>query len=57
MITHIPDGLTCCSCVHALEKCNHLDFKSMRVIGTDKKDGTKTVKCTEFERPEEDDKG
>jgi hypothetical protein len=42
--------LTCCSCVHALEKCNHLDFKAMRVIDTDKKDGMKTVKCTEFER-------
>jgi hypothetical protein len=23
----------------------------MRVIDTDKKDGMKTVKCTEFERP------
>jgi len=55
MITHIPDGLMCCSCVNALERCDHLDFKSMRVIKTDKTDGLKTVKCTSFERKPKDE--
>lgn len=48
--SHIPDGLMCCGCIHALEKCNHLPFASMRVIETDKKDGTKVVKCTQYEK-------
>jgi hypothetical protein len=46
--THIPRGFMCCECVHALHKCNHLDFTKMQVIGTFKDDGTKEVKCTQF---------
>lgn len=49
MITHIPNGLACCGCVHALEKCNNLDFTRMRVIDVDKTDGTKIVKCSNHE--------
>ena len=48
--THIPHGFTCCSCIHAGELCYHLDFKSMRVIDTDKNDETKIVKCDNFRR-------
>jgi hypothetical protein len=42
----------CCECVHALRKCNQLDFTKMQVIGTFKDDGTKEVKCNEFTREE-----
>lgn len=53
--THIPRGFMCCECKHALRKCNQLDFTKMQVIGTFKDDGTKEVRCNEFDRKEKDD--
>ena len=44
----IPRGFMCCNCKYALEKCNHLEFHKMKVIGKFK-DGYKEVKCNNFE--------
>lgn len=43
----------CCECKHALEKCNHLQFHKMQVIGKFK-DGYKEVKYSEFDKEGED---
>lgn len=48
--THIPRGFMCCECKHADRKCNQLDFTKMQVIGVFKDDGTKEVKCIEFDK-------
>lgn len=49
VITHIPNGEMCIGCVHALRKCNHLDFTAMQVI--DKKDKQyPVVKCTDYKK-------
>jgi hypothetical protein len=46
---HIPNGEMCIGCVHALRKCNHLNFPQMPVI--DKKDPHyPIVKCVEYTR-------
>lgn len=44
----IPRGFMCCNCKYALDKCNHLEFHKMKVIGKFK-DGYKEVKCNNFE--------
>lgn len=51
--THIPDGMMCFNCTHALRKCNHLPFTTMRIIGIDKHDKTKVVRCTDYEKRKE----
>ena len=48
--THIPRGFMCITCKHKLRKCNHLDFTKMQVIGIFKEDGTKEVKCSDYEK-------
>lgn len=48
--THIPRGFMCCECKHADRKCSQLDFTKMQVIGVFKDDGTKEVKCVEFDK-------
>lgn len=48
-VVYIPHVIACYSCIHAYEKCNHLDFSSMRVIASDTKDPGveyKIVKCS-----------
>lgn len=47
LATHIPRGFMCCDCKYALDKCSHLDFTKMKVIGTFKEDGVKEVSCTQ----------
>lgn len=47
----IPRGFMCCECKYALEKCNHLEFDKMPVIGKFK-DGYKEVKCNKFSKGE-----
>jgi len=49
--THIPNGLMCCGCTKALDKCNHLEFNKMPVI--DKRDKEfPVVKCTQYIKKE-----
>jgi hypothetical protein len=39
----------CIGCIHALRKCNHLDFTKLQVI--DKKDKQyPIVKCTDYKK-------
>lgn len=54
--THIPRGFICCECKYAHDKCNHLDFTKMKVIGTFKEDGIKEVKCSNFLKGNKDAK-
>lgn len=49
-IQFIPRGFMCMTCEHKYRKCNHLDFTKMQVIGVFKDDGTKEVKCTDFNK-------
>lgn len=48
--SHIPRGYMCIECIHRDRKCNHLDFTKMKVIGVFKDDGTKEVRCTDYEK-------
>lgn len=51
-IEFIPRGYMCIACEHKHRKCNHLDFTKMQVIGVFKDDGTREVKCTDFNKTE-----
>lgn len=51
-VTHIPRGFMCITCLHKYRKCNHLDFTKMQVIGVFKEDGIKEVRCSDFEKEE-----
>lgn len=45
----IPKGSMCMVYSRLYEKCNHLEFKSMRPIKKHK-DGVVEVKCVEFDK-------
>lgn len=48
-IEYRPSGSMCARCRFSSLDCSRLDFLAMKVIGTDP-DGTKKVRCEEFER-------
>ena len=48
-VVYQPSGMMCSTCVHKRRDCSHLDFSSMRVIGT-YHNGDKKVKCADFAR-------
>ena len=55
MIKHQPKGGMCAVCIHMKEDCSHLPFKTMPSISRKpSEDGIIIVKCTSFERKEND---
>ncbi len=52
----IPKGSMCASCKRAAYNCSHLPFQSMPHLVVKHEDGERLVivKCTEFERREDD---
>ena len=57
-VKKIPKGDMCCTCVHALRYCAHLDFDSMKPIGQFKQDGIQyvEVRCTDHRKEKSNDR-
>ena len=52
---HQPKGGMCAICIHMKEDCSNLPFKTMPSISRKpSQDGIIIVKCTSFERKEND---
>jgi len=55
---YIPKGSMCASCKRAAYNCSHLPFSTMPHLVVKHEDGERLVivKCTEFERSEDDER-